>query len=101
MTFAAVPSLRTTPSLAALWEPKITALSYDPRNVPDAQKAGLTIGMAMTEKQGGSDVRANSTRAYPVGAGGQARPMSWWATSTLFRRRCAMPSWCSRRRRAA
>ncbi|HOS85918.1 MAG TPA: acyl-CoA dehydrogenase family protein, partial [Burkholderiaceae bacterium] len=70
MTFAAVPSLRTTPSLAALWEPKITALSYDPSNVPDAQKAGLTIGMAMTEKQGGSDVRANSTRAYPVGAGG-------------------------------
>ena len=70
MTFAAVPSLRTTPSLAALWEPKITALSYDPGNVPDAQKAGLTIGMAMTEKQGGSDVRANSTRAYPVGAGG-------------------------------
>jgi putative acyl-CoA dehydrogenase len=70
MTFAAVPSLRTTPSLAALWEPKITARTYDPRNLPDAQKAGLTIGMAMTEKQGGSDVRANSTRAYPVGAGG-------------------------------
>jgi putative acyl-CoA dehydrogenase len=67
MTFAAVPSLRTTPSLAALWEPKITARSYDPSNVPDAQKAGLTIGMAMTEKQGGSDVRANTTRAYPVG----------------------------------
>ncbi|HWS05717.1 MAG TPA: isovaleryl-CoA dehydrogenase [Burkholderiaceae bacterium] len=70
MTFAAVPALRHTPALAALWEPKITARSYDPRNVPDAQKAGLTIGMAMTEKQGGSDVRANSTRAYPVGAEG-------------------------------
>jgi putative acyl-CoA dehydrogenase len=70
MTFAAVPSLRTTPGLAKLWEPRITARVYDSRNVPDAQKQGLTIGMAMTEKQGGSDVRANSTRAYPVGAEG-------------------------------
>ncbi|MFP5397762.1 MAG: isovaleryl-CoA dehydrogenase [Gammaproteobacteria bacterium] len=73
MTFAAVPALRSTPALAALWEPKITARVYDPRNVPDAQKAGLTIGMAMTEKQGGSDVRANSTRALPVGAEGPAQ----------------------------
>ena len=70
MTFAAVPSLRTTPGLARLWEPKVTARIYDPRNVPDAHKAGLTIGMAMTEKQGGSDVRANTTRAYPIGAQG-------------------------------
>ena len=70
MTFAAVPSLRTTPALAKLWEPKITARIYDPRNVPDTQKQGLTIGMAMTEKQGGSDVRANTTRAYPIGAEG-------------------------------
>jgi len=70
MTFAAVPSLRTTPALAALWEPRITARHYDPRNLPDAKKAGLTIGMAMTEKQGGSDVRANTTRAHPLGSGG-------------------------------
>ena len=70
MTFAAVPSLRTTPALAGLWEAKITARVYDPRNVPDGAKQGLTIGMAMTEKQGGSDVRANTTRAYPAGAGG-------------------------------
>lgn len=74
MTFAAVPSLRTTPQLATLWEPRITARVYDPRNVPDADKRGLTIGMAMTEKQGGSDVRANTTRAYPVGAGGPGQP---------------------------
>ena len=67
MTVAAVPALRTTPVLADAWVPKITARVYDPRNVPDAQKQGLTIGMAMTEKQGGSDVRANTTRAYPVG----------------------------------
>ena len=70
MTFAALPSLRTTPELAKLWEPRITARVYDPRNVPDAAKQGLTIGMAMTEKQGGSDVRANTTRAYPVDAEG-------------------------------
>jgi putative acyl-CoA dehydrogenase len=70
MTFAAVPSLRLTPTLAKLWEPKITARTYDPRNVPAAAKQGITIGMAMTEKQGGSDVRANTTQAYPVGASG-------------------------------
>ncbi|MFZ4551058.1 MAG: isovaleryl-CoA dehydrogenase [Aquabacterium sp.] len=70
MTFAAVPSLMTTPALAQYWVPKITAPHYDPRNVPDAAKAGVTIGMAMTEKQGGSDVRANTTKAYPLGAGG-------------------------------
>ena len=73
MTFAAVPALRSTPALAAAWELKITARIYDPRNVPDAQKAGLTIGMAMTEKQGGSDVRANTTRAHPLGAEGPAQ----------------------------
>ncbi len=67
MTFASVPTLRTTPELARLWEPKITARHYDPQNVPAADKAGLTVGMAMTEKQGGSDVRANSTRALPAG----------------------------------
>jgi len=74
MTFAAVPSLRTTPELARLWEPRITARVYDPRNVPDGDKRGITIGMAMTEKQGGSDVRANTTRAHPIGAGGPGTP---------------------------
>lgn len=74
MTFAAVPSLRTTPELAALWEAKITSRVYDPRNVPAEHKGGLTVGMGMTEKQGGSDVRANTTRAYPIGAGGSGQP---------------------------
>jgi len=67
MTSAVVPSLRTEPVLASVWEPRLTARAYDPRNVPASGKAGLTAGMAMTEKQGGSDVRANSTRAFPVG----------------------------------
>ena len=70
MTFAAVPALRLQPELAAAWEPKITARVYDPRNVPDSQKQGVTLGMAMTEKQGGSDVRSNSTQAYPLGKEG-------------------------------
>jgi putative acyl-CoA dehydrogenase len=73
MTFASVPCLRTQPDLAEQWLPKIEARIYDPRNVPVDQKAGITVGMAMTEKQGGSDVRANTTRAFPVGAEGPGR----------------------------
>lgn len=70
MTFACVPALRLQPDLAKTWLPKILSTQYDPRNVGIAHKAGATLGMAMTEKQGGTDVRANTTRAYPVGAGG-------------------------------
>ena len=71
MTFAAVPVLRNTTAVAAEWLAKITACHYDERNVPFYEKKGLTIGMAMTEKQGGSDVRANTTRAHPVGDKGE------------------------------
>jgi len=70
MTYAAVPALRLQPELAAEWEPRITATTYDPRFRPAREKAGVLVGMAMTEKQGGSDVRANTTGAVPVGAGG-------------------------------
>lgn len=70
MTFAAIPTLRQQPDLAAWWEPKITSRQYDPANIPAEQKAGVTIGMAMTEKQGGSDVRANTTVATPIGIEG-------------------------------
>lgn len=70
MTFASVPSLRLTPAIGEAWLPKILNRAYDPRNVPHTDKAALTIGMGMTEKQGGSDVRANTTRARPLGAGG-------------------------------
>jgi putative acyl-CoA dehydrogenase len=70
MTSAAIPALRHEPSLFERWAPKIMARSYDPRNRCHADKAGLTIGMAMTEKQGGSDVRRNSTTAHPVGQSG-------------------------------
>ena len=66
MTYAAVPVLRAEPEVAAEWEPKLTALDYDPRLAPLKHKRAALAGMAMTEKQGGSDVRANTTRAQPL-----------------------------------
>jgi putative acyl-CoA dehydrogenase len=69
MTFAAVPTLRMAPQLAEEWEPRVTALAYDPRPLPASEKEGALCGMAMTEKQGGSDVRANVTAATPLGDG--------------------------------
>ncbi|HEV3475731.1 MAG TPA: isovaleryl-CoA dehydrogenase [Actinomycetota bacterium] len=69
MTYAAVPALRAQPDLAAEWEPRLTSPTYDPRLIPAQDKAGALAGMAMTEKQGGSDVRANTTRAAPLGDG--------------------------------
>ncbi|MGM0403920.1 MAG: acyl-CoA dehydrogenase family protein [Thermodesulfobacteriota bacterium] len=70
MTFAAVPSIQQTPSVAEKWLPWIMARGYDPRNVPYFDKEALTIGMGMTEKQGGSDVRTNTTKAWPLGSHG-------------------------------
>ena len=67
MTYACVPALKLQPDLAEHWLPKILSRQYDPRNLPIEQKTGATIGMAMTEKQGGTDVRANTTHAHPVG----------------------------------
>ena len=69
MTYSVVPALRHQPSLAAEWEPRICSTEYDPSNVVASQKTGATFGMAMTEKQGGSDVRANATTAAPIGDG--------------------------------
>lgn len=69
MTFASVPALRRVPALAATWLPKILSNDYDPRSLPIAHKRGALVGMGMTEKQGGSDVRANTTRAEPIPPG--------------------------------
>ncbi|SDP37133.1 putative acyl-CoA dehydrogenase [Streptomyces sp. cf386] len=66
MTHAAVPALRTEPDLAAEWEPLLTSMIYDRELRPAGQKAGALFGMGMTEKQGGSDVRANTTAAHPL-----------------------------------
>jgi len=70
MTFAVVPALRAQPELAAEWEPLVTSTSYDPRLIPASEKGSAIAGMAMTEKQGGSDVRANTTVAHPLNGGG-------------------------------
>ena len=70
MTHAAIPVLRQSANLSASWLPRILSTEYDPRHVPAWQKNANTIGMGMTEKQGGSDVRANTTRADPVSASG-------------------------------
>ena len=66
MTHAAVPALRTDPDLAAEWEPRLTSMVYDRGLRPARLKAGALFGMGMTEKQGGSDVRANTTAARPL-----------------------------------
>ncbi len=71
MTHAAVPALRTDPELAAEWEPRLTSHVYEEGLAPAAQKGGVLFGMGMTEKQGGSDVRANTTAAAALDASGE------------------------------
>lgn len=69
MAFSSIPALRLEPSVAEVWEPRVRSTTYDPRFQPAAEKDGALLGMAMTEKQGGSDVRANTTRAKPAADG--------------------------------
>src|SRR5829696_2143307 len=71
MTYASVAALAREPTLASEWTPRILAPDYDQRFLPPQEKTGVTIGMAMTEKQGGSDVRANTTSARPLGNTGE------------------------------
>ena len=76
MTYAAVPALRKQPEVAADWTPVLTSTEYDPRLLPISMKNGALCGMAMTEKQGGSDVRANTTFARPLASEGGGQPYS-------------------------
>jgi putative acyl-CoA dehydrogenase len=71
MTYSAVAALAADPRLAAEWVPRLTSTVYDPRAVPARDKRGALCGMAMTEKQGGSDLRANSTWARAAGDDGE------------------------------
>jgi putative acyl-CoA dehydrogenase len=71
MTFASIPVLQREPALFDLLRDKLYAREHDPRDVPLSQKRSAMIGMGMTEKQGGSDVRSNQTRAYAVAGGGR------------------------------
>ena len=81
MTYAAVPALRRAPSLAARFEPGLTATAYQFGLTEPTGKAGLVAGMGMTEKQGGSDVRANTTRAVPQPDGSYRLTGHKWFTS--------------------
>ncbi|MGH7738152.1 MAG: acyl-CoA dehydrogenase family protein [Candidatus Tyrphobacter sp.] len=73
MTYAAVASLRKQPDLAEIWEPRLASREYDPRLSPIRTKSAALCGMGMTEKQGGSDVRANTTRAVALDRTGPGR----------------------------
>ena len=89
MTFAAIPSLREQPELAAEWEPRLRAAAYDPRALPAKEKTAASMGMAMTEKQGGSDVRAITTQARALsesGGGGGAYHLTghkWFCSAPM------------------
>ncbi|MEU8838119.1 acyl-CoA dehydrogenase family protein [Streptomyces roseus] len=85
MTHAAVPALRTDPELAAQWEPRLTSHVYEQGLRPAARKAGVLFGMGMTEKQGGSDVRANTTEAKPLDAAGEylLRGHKWFCSAPM------------------
>ncbi len=88
MTFAVVPSLRLQPDVAAEWEPRIVKPRYDESFAPADRKEGVIFGMALTERQGGSDVRANTSRALPFGSGGpgaeyELRGHKWFCSAPM------------------
>jgi len=83
MTYAAIPALRADKALLSEWVPKLTARLYDPAARPLARKAGATLGMAMTEKQGGSDIRANATRAVAEGDHYRLTGHKWFCSAPM------------------
>ncbi|WP_372885050.1 acyl-CoA dehydrogenase family protein [Shimia sp.] len=83
MTYAAVPALRHDRGLYDIWAPKLTSGLYDPSTRPIGDKPGATLGMAMTEKQGGSDVRANSTKAMREGNHYRLRGHKWFCSAPM------------------
>ena len=83
MTRAAIAALATAPALLAQLAPKIVTLSYDPRFRPWSEKTGMTLGMGMTEKQGGTDIRANTTMATPAGEGYTLVGHKWFMSAPM------------------
>lgn len=83
MTYAAIPALRADTALLGEWVPKLTARAYDPEAKVLARKAGATLGMAMTEKQGGSDIRSNATRAVPEGDHYRLTGHKWFCSAPM------------------
>ena len=83
MTNAAAAALTAAPELLDAWRPRLTARRYDPRFRPWFEKAGVTLGMGMTEKQGGTDVRANTTRAEPADDGYALTGHKWFLSAPM------------------
>lgn len=83
MTSSVLASLRVEPELASAWEPRILSRRYDPRFLPPADKDGVLMGMGLTEKQGGSDVRANTSVAEPGGDGHLITGHKWFLSAPI------------------
>jgi len=83
MTYGSVPAIRRDPALAGEWLPKLYSREYDPRNVPAGEKRSALVGMGMTEKQGGSDVRANTTRAVRQGEAWSLTGHKWFLSAPM------------------
>ena len=83
MTYAVVPALAYDPDLAAAWTPQIVTRSYDPAFAPMEKKSGVLLGMGMTEKQGGSDVRASTSRAEQVADGYRIFGHKWFTSAPM------------------
>ncbi|CUH46396.1 acyl-CoA dehydrogenase family protein [Ruegeria atlantica] len=83
MTYAAIPALAANEQIASEWRPKLMARNYDPKTKPIEQKSSATLGMAMTEKQGGSDVRANTTVASQDGEHWRLRGHKWFCSAPM------------------
>jgi len=83
MTYSAVPALRVDAGLAAAWEPRLTSRVYEAGLRPPSEKGGVLTGMALTERQGGSDVRANEMRAEPGGDGYVLNGEKWFCSAPM------------------
>ncbi|MCZ0810717.1 MAG: acyl-CoA dehydrogenase family protein [Pseudomonadota bacterium] len=83
MTYAAVPALRADEALFGEWVPRLTARAYDGAALPLARKPGATMGMAMTEKQGGSDLRTNATTARRSGDAYRLNGHKWFCSAPM------------------
>lgn len=83
MTYGSVPAIRRDPALAAEWLPKLYSRDYDPRNIPAREKRSVLVGMGMTEKQGGSDVRANTTQAVRDGEAWSITGHKWFLSAPM------------------
>ena len=83
MTASSVPTLRMAPELSKVWEPRLLSTEYDPSFRPADEKSGALMGMGMTEKQGGSDVRTNTTTAEPTSDGYRLTGHKWFTSAPM------------------